>query len=159
MCVRVFVEMRMANGKRGESHWQLTLHQGHWEVWRIAEFGRVSVLCSQAGATEEARSCQNSPPSRWLRDTGRPSLVSRGCPAVPAPPELLWSPPPASCSRPARLPLPRSPSPAHQLSLEKARRNQIPGAKEDRILPGWYPKLSPRRAQSRRVSPAGASRV
>lgn len=34
------------------------------------------------------------------------------------------------------LPVPPRPSPAHLLSLEKARRNQMPGAREDRILPG-----------------------
>ena len=32
--------------------------------------------------------------------------------------------------------MPPRPSPAHLLSLEKARRNQMPGAREDRILPG-----------------------
>lgn len=50
------------------------------------------------------------------------------------------------------------PSPAHQLSLEKARSNQTPGAREDRILRRRYSKLRLRKVQSpARVPASGRS--
>lgn len=90
---------------------------------------------------ERARACvpPTSPPTGQI--LSEPAAAPP--PAPPHPPPARWDSRPPELDPPnprereavlARRPPPRRPS--HQLSLEKARRNQTPGAKEDRILPG-----------------------
>lgn len=68
-----------------------------------------------------------------------PPTAGQMLPDPPASPQqALWDSESGLSSEAAgpALSCPHAPAPAHLLSLEKARRNQMPGAREDRILPG-----------------------
>lgn len=122
------LEVRMANGTDGDSpagpHRGVRGRdggEGNAELGRMCHPRFWLALLKATGI----RPCQNPRSAQ-----GSPAECPEGgCPSSPGTPF-------PSVARPA----PPSCSPAHQLSLEKARRNQTPGAKEDRILPSRDPQ-------------------